>query len=108
MRHVITVQALTETPNTVGQLVKSWNTVGTFRANVMSPAGRELLNAKQVRASVTDVVEMRNVSRSLAILPSMQLLFGSRILRIVSVVDPENRGRRLLLHCEEIVLPTTS
>lgn len=105
MRHRITVQSLTETPDDYGQLIKSWTTLGTFWANVRSPTGREALNAAQLKAELTDVIEMRWVGNDYPILPSMQVLFRGRTLKIESVTDPDNRRRQYLLQCREIVLP---
>lgn len=98
LRHVIAIQVNQGTQNDAGELVPSWVTTITGRASVEPITGREFFDARQVQSEVTHRVRMRYRS---GIVPTMRILFESRILMVEAVIDVGERQRELHLMCRE-------
>jgi SPP1 family predicted phage head-tail adaptor len=101
MRQRVSVETLTETQDSYGQLVETWTAAGTYWAEVKNLSGWEAVNAQQVKAQATHQVRMRYIASLFSnpgLLPSMRLLFGTRVFNILWVnnVDERNREYRLL------------
>ena len=60
--------------------------------------GSERLRAEQLENPVTHRVSIRHRA---GVTPKMRIKFGTRILNIRAVIDPEERNRSLELLCEE-------
>jgi head-tail adaptor len=106
LRHQVTWQTNTPaaTPTSGGQELPNWSTVGVHFAKVEPLTGRELWNAKQIKATSTIKVTMRNVG---AILPSDRLLLDAtgRIFEIDSVILTFEVDFDLVLACTELKSP---
>ena len=105
LRHVVTIQQRTTAQDTSGALAPVWADVGTLRAEVRSPAGLERVQPgmEQTVATITHQVRIR--AREVNVLPSMRVLWGTRILQIVAVTDPDNLGVQQVLDCFEVLEP---
>jgi SPP1 family predicted phage head-tail adaptor len=111
MRQRVTVQTLSESADSYGQMIKSWTDAGSFYAEVRNLSGREAVNARQIKPEVTHQVRMRYVGQLFAspgLLPSMRLLFGAAQFNILWVNDVDNRHREYRLLVQEIVNTTQS
>jgi SPP1 family predicted phage head-tail adaptor len=104
-RQRITFRNYTKTQRPGGQEQRTWSDAGTFWCRLRTDGGAKFTVSEQLRSKVSHVIEMRNVLSVLAIVPDMRVTFQGRTLLIRHVIDPENLGRILLLHCEEVVSP---
>ena len=103
-RQVITIQQATKTANPDGQKVPKWSTYATRRAKIVPTGGDERVeNGIQLQANITHVVTVRSCQASRAITPKMQILWGSRVLKIRRAYDVDNAGREVEILCEETV-----
>lgn len=108
MRRVLDYQTQTETADALGQLVPTWSTVTTVRAEVRAPRGTEATIALQVRAFVGLVIECRYPPSTGPFDPKGRLVdvtdptATGAIYNIVSSVDPDGRRRRLVTMATEL------
>ncbi len=105
LQHRVTIQAATETASPSGAKSQVWNEYATVWAAVVPLSGRELVHAQQAQPDVTHKVTLRSggtVTRDL-ITPKHRLLYGSRVLEILSVTDENENGFVLTLSCMESV-----
>jgi head-tail adaptor len=103
MRHLVTWQALTlgpPLPGKAGQPSQAWTTQGTHYAKVDPLTGIETWNQRQLKATSTLKVTMRDVG---PISPKDRLLFEDtgRTFNIDSVLCPEELGADLILMVTE-------
>lgn len=98
-RHLVTIQQPVETTDDLGQPVTTWSNVATVHAAVEPLEGRELFAAQAVRAETTTRVRIRYRS---GITPKHRLVYAGRVLNILSVIDPDERHREIVLLCSEV------
>lgn len=91
----VTVQEATRTANSAGQLEDTWSTYCTRWVGVEAIAGDETTHAKRRRAEVTHVLEFPFDALTRAMTAKMRVLWGSRVLHLTRVYDPDG-GRRLV------------
>ena len=99
LRHRVTIQRLTITQGTAGEVVESWSDVATVYAAVEPLSGREFWQAQQVAAESQIRVRIRYRA---GLDTTMRVIHDDRTLEILSIVDPEERHRELQLMCREI------
>jgi len=106
LRHRITVQQMTEAPDSLGQMQETWNDLGTFWGLYRNLHGTEAMVAKQVKATAAGAVTFRDLPVDLN--EQMRLLFDGHTLGIVNV-DPYSAGdgtkRQIVCWVEEIREP---
>jgi len=100
LRHIVTIQRVTETQDGYGDKSEAWADVADLRAGIEPLRGREFFDAQHVSADVTTKIVIRYYS---GIVPKMRVINGSRIWEIKSVIDPDERHRELQLMCTEVV-----
>lgn len=99
MRHRITFQLQSEEKDSLGGYDDSWKDVATVWAQISPVSSREYFG--QVRENtVSHKVYCRYRA---GISPQMRIKFGSRIFRVVSVLNWEERNEGLTIMCEELV-----
>jgi len=87
--------------NPDGSPITTWSDVGTFRAFVRSATGRELIQAQQLQAQLSLVIEHRyqgSVPK-----PTGRYLVGSRVLNVVWVDNVDSRNRQIKAYVIESV-----
>lgn len=107
LRHQVTLQNLTETPDQFGQLQPGWSNGPTFWSRVEPLTGRELANAQQIKAEVDHAIIMR-WDPNTAIDSTMRLTYGSRIFNIGGVINVLERNIKRVVYCTEQVTPAES
>lgn len=100
LSHRVEIQAPTESRDAFGGVTRSWSTVKRRWARIQSGRGREFIQASQQRADITHVVQMRYTT---GVTNAHRLKFGSRVLNIESVLEPDAGRRELMLYCTEVV-----
>lgn len=98
LRHVLEIQTCTEAANAAGELVPTWATAATRRAEIEPLAGRELWIAQQAQASVTHRVTLRYYA---GLTPKMRFKWGSVYFQIESVLVAEQVFNRTECLCTE-------
>lgn len=97
----ITIQQLTaDSPaqDDYGEPSNTWTEFATVWAAVEPIQGREFWAQQQVQSEVKVRVRTRYIS---GVLPNMRISYGSRILDIVEVIDPQEKHEELQLMCSE-------
>ena len=98
--HQVYLQAPAKTYDAEGQEVITWTTVATVWAEVVPLTGKEYFAAKAVNSELTHRVTIRyrrNVKTT------WRVLYGTRVLEIMSVADVEEKHVELELLCKEVV-----
>ena len=99
LRHRVTIQQLTITQGTAGEVIEGWSDVATVYAAVEPLSGREFWQAQQVAAESQIRVRIRYRA---GLDTTMRVIHDVRTLEILSIVDPEERHAELQLMCREI------
>ena len=100
LRHLVTVQKATEGRDAQGGVTRSWTTHASTWASIRPLSGNERVTAMQVSELVTHRVIMRYVS---GLTCSMRVLFGSRVLSLVNILDIiEKHKLQVCIAVEEI------
>lgn len=94
LRHQVTIEAPTTTPNAFGERVETWAPFATVWASREDLAGREAFVAAQWRADVTTRFTLRFLD---GVTAKMRVNDGGTLYNIASVSDPEGRGRTLVI-----------
>ena len=105
LRWRVAFQRRTLSQDAAGATVPSWAPLATVWASVRTPGGFERLQPEieAMRATLTHQVQVR--VGSVTPRPSDRIVWGGRVLEIVSVADPDNHGVGYTLNCTEIVEP---
>lgn len=100
LRQQVAIQARTRTSDGQGGATDSWVTLtaGTVWAAIEPASGAEVFAAHQLQQRVTHKVTLRYREE---ITTAHRLLYGSRVLNIRSVLNPEERQRYLVVMVEE-------
>ena len=98
LRTRLVLEEPVRTPDGGGGANESWVEMATVWGRIETRPGREVVQADRVSATVTHDITIRYRA---GVLPEMRFRSGMRIFHILSVVDVEDRGRRLICRCEE-------
>lgn len=100
LRERLTIQQQSVTRDASGEQLIAWTEVATVWGQVSPGASNErfLASAGQRVAEVTHTARIRYRS---GITPKMRILWETRVLEIISVVDPDGRLRTTILLCKE-------
>jgi SPP1 family predicted phage head-tail adaptor len=100
-RHIITFQQQSGNQNSYGESTnEDWVDVLKTRAGIYPISGREFFSAEMVNSEVTHKINMRYVPK---ISPDMQIKFGERIFRIISVINFQEKNIEIQLLCKELI-----
>lgn len=102
LRHRVTIQQASVSQQASGAPVRTWANVATVWAQVRTQSGGEQRNegADQVVAALYYAVTIRYRA---GLEPTMRVLWGSRVLEVTAIQEPDNRQRSLTLMCTEVV-----
>ena len=100
LRHRVALHSLTGAQDDYGEPIETWAAYATVWARVSPLQGKELINAQQVLAECTHDVEIRYNSNVTA---ADRVIHKSRTLEIMSIIDPDERNKNLILICKELV-----
>ncbi len=99
LRQKVTVQKRTEKQNRDGDVQGCWVDQETRRAAILPLSGNEVFESDQTDARLKLRVVMR--AQGLTLTEDMRLKYGTRILNITSVMNIEERGRKIVAMCTE-------
>lgn len=98
LRDRIELQKNTPVANSFGEFVDTWTTQATVWGAVRPLSGTLLFQAKQANSDISGEVEIRYMADIQA---TWRLKIGTRILRIVTIINPENRNEKLWIKYSE-------
>lgn len=109
LRHRVTIQAATETSNTRGATAVAWDDLATVYAQIKTTGGDERQASDQVIPVASHTVELRQpLPNALQLTPKHRLKWvaGPNLIRyfgILAIGEPDNKMRRVVVSCEELV-----
>ncbi len=92
-------------PSGSGQLVETWQTLGTFWAEVNAVSGSESFRGRKIQGRVSHLVRVRVNSLTLQITNRHRMVIKGNVVHIASVYDPNNRGIEIEVQGEELLDP---
>lgn len=96
----VTIKSLSTTQDDYGQPLNEYVDVVTCWASVEPLIGREYYAAEQVQAEAKIKVRTEFIP---GIKENMVVFYGDRKFEIVSVINPKEQNRELLLMCKELI-----
>lgn len=101
LRHRVTLQEYVEVVDKYGTPIDQgcWEDVAIVWASVEPIQGREYIQLQNTQSELTTRIRIRYRS---GVKPAMQVLYGTRVFDIQSVIDPEERHIELQLLCKEV------
>lgn len=100
LRHRVTIQTRSTTPEADGGQPATWTDGATVWAGVEPIAGREMLRADAAAAEVSHRVWMRWRA---GVTPANRLKLGTRTFEIVAAINAGERDRDLEILAKELV-----
>ena len=104
--HLVTLQHDTgATYDAAGQRVPAWTAItGGDRvyARVRPVTGREYTNAQQQTADLTHEVTLQYSAASAALTAACRILYGTRVLNVLSSLNTEERDYEIVVSCKEV------
>lgn len=100
LRHQVTIQRLVQGQGASGEVTLTWTPFATVWGAVEPLSGREYWQAQQTASETSIRVRVRYLA---GVVPTMRVLYGSRVFEILSIVDQEERHRELQLMCRELI-----
>lgn len=98
LRRRVTIELPVETPDGAGGRTVVWSPLAAVWAEIHPQKAHERVNAHQIEARTTHIIRVRYRSD---VLPTMRVVFGTRVFAIHGVLDDGERRRYLNLFCEE-------
>ncbi len=96
----VQIQQATETRDSYGAAIQTWNTVATVWASIEAISVREFFDAARINAEVTHRIRIRYRSN---VTPAMRIVESSRTFDIYGAFDPDGKKRELVLMVKEAV-----
>lgn len=103
MRHRVTFETRTTTPNAMGDPVKAYTPAFTAYARVESLAGKERFASQVVQNEAEFRIVTRYNPALASVGPDDRATFDGRAFDIRSVVDVDERRKELVFYCTEHV-----
>lgn len=98
LRHEVTIEAKTESQSDSGFPAEVWDTHANVRARITPTGGRENWQGEIPDAGRMYDIEIRYLS---TVTVNMRVKFGTRYFYIKEVLNPDERGIRIILKAEE-------
>lgn len=102
LRHYLEIQTVSEsaTSGGAGETTETWSTEAKVWAKIDTQGSREVFRASQVYPTATHVVTIRYRT---GMTTKKRLKFGTRILGITGIENPQEENVMLLLTCVEAI-----
>ena len=98
LRHLITFEQIVKTADGYGGFTKVWTEFTTARAQITPLKGEESLEHRKLEHENVNRVWIRYQE---GIKPSMRIVHGDRIMRIIGIRNPDERNKSLEIMAEE-------
>lgn len=101
LRHRLQIQQQSSTPDAVGQLIQTWNTVWSGWASIRSLTLRELEQVGQLTSQVTHLITVR-FPANVNVYAGMRCVYGSHVYQIQAPDNTQELNIWLRLLCLEL------
>ena len=98
-RYYVKLQSVSQTTTNAGGYTETWTTYANVWIDIMPQRGMEFDRAGQMVAKLPHKIRMRYPGREVN--PNDRILWGDRVLNIISVSDIDERKKDLELFCME-------
>jgi SPP1 family predicted phage head-tail adaptor len=100
LRHIISLQHQTKTPDGIGGFTTTWTDAATgIFAAIWPVSAKEQVQSEQMTMTVTHRIRMR-YRRVLK--PDWRAKYGNRYFSIVSIINQNEKNKMLELLCREV------
>lgn len=102
LKHNITIQAQSKTPDIDGQLNGVWTNILTTRARIASTSSISFKMSFQnsaLASNATDLLTIRYPGDSVVISAGMQIIFGNKAYTIQDIDNIQERNRVINMAC---------
>lgn len=99
LRHKITIQENTPTPDGMGSSTASWSAFAAVWAAVWPIAATERVKNQAVEHEITHRIRVRYLA---GVKSDMRILFGDRVFEITAIINSCERNKTLDLLCNEL------
>lgn len=98
LRHRLTLEAASRTPDGGGGASETWTTVAEVWAGITPTGGIEVVDADALTGRVSHEIVFRYRPD---VVPAMRLRGSTRLFEIAAVINVDERRRWLKCHCVE-------
>ena len=99
LRHRIDFQERNETKGAQGGITPSWTTVASRWAEIIPLTGKELVDAQQIKSTISHMVRLRYFP---LLTTKLRILFKTRVFGIEHVRNIEERNIEHVCLCTEV------
>jgi SPP1 family predicted phage head-tail adaptor len=100
LKHKITLQTCTPTNNSNLEAIPTYSNFATVWAAIESISGKEYWESKTVTAETVVRIRIRYIP---GVLPTMRIVYGSRIFHIDAILHLHEQKREIHLMCREVL-----
>lgn len=101
LRHRVSIQKKRITEDELKQQTENWADIATVWASIEPLSGREYFSARQENSEVTTKITIRYRRDITA---DMRVVFDGKILEVLSVINPQEWCKSLVLMCREVTV----
>lgn len=94
----VTLQTVSNSADGRGGVTETWGDTVTLWAHIEELAGSEAFTGQQIASNLTHRVTLRYRT---SVAPQQRLKYGTRILKVISVRNPDQRNEMLEVMCSE-------
>lgn len=102
LRKSAIIERSTETQDSGGALIRTWQTLVTRRMDVRPLKGNEGFAASQEIGEISHQIRLRYDSEISDLSPRDRIILDGRVLHIISVQNISERSREYKLLCKEV------
>lgn len=100
LRHRVTIETPVREENDLGEIeIPRWKTLLRVWAAIRPASSQETMRAEKIEAQRAHVVTIRYTPTVTTV---CRIRWGTRILNISGILDPDERKRELRLNCSEV------
>ena len=99
LRHRVVLQKKEITEDELKQQSEVWTDIASVWASVEPVSGREYFAAGQVNSEISVKITIRYRKD---VTPDIRMVFGGKVYELLSVINPKERSKALILMCREV------
>lgn len=100
LKNKVAFETYAETQNDFGEVIKGYSDFKTVYASIVPLSGKEYFSAQQINAEISHKIECRYFA---GVLPTMRIVYGTRIFNIESVINIREANKTLQIMCTEVI-----
>lgn len=100
LRFKVKIEKTTQTFGSPGVTTDVWSTFATVWADIQPATGKEFFSSAELQSEVTHQIRIRQLD---GVTTKMRIVYNSRIFKIESVLNRDERNKELVFMCTEDV-----